>query len=79
MKKSYITPEIIFMEADACELLSASINNDQPQGDAGFSVAGVDGKDNENNGDISMGDGGLEQCAKPGDFFCDNFEYELDF
>lgn len=76
MKKSYITPEIIFMEADACEPLCVS----KPQSDAGYAFGGgLTGSDNYNNGDISMGDYEFEQHAKQGDFFCDNFEYELDF
>lgn len=79
MKKSYITPEIIFMEADACEPLCGSINN-KPQGDAEYGIGGgLTGGNHYNNGDISAGDGEFEQHAKQGDFFCDNFEYELDF
>ena len=78
MKKSYITPEITFMEADACELLSASIN--KPQSGAGYSFGGGEnGSEDSKNGDISKGDYQFDQHAKPGDLFCDNFEYDFDF
>ena len=78
MKKSYITPEIIFMEADACEPLCASQG-----GNGDFFVGGGQGGNNDSiGGGMTSGDGGndeFEQHAKPGDFFCDNFEYDFDF
>lgn len=80
MKKSYITPEITFMEAEACGPLCASQKSTQ---DTGYYVGGGQGgNQNYFGGDLTMGDGGnddFEQGAKSGDFFCDNFEYELDF
>ena len=78
MKKSYITPEITFMEAEACEPLCASQG-----GNGGFFVGGGQGGNNDTiGGEVTSGDGGndeFEQHAKPGDFFCDNFEYDFDF
>ena len=78
MKKSYITTEIIFMEADACEPLCASQG-----GNGGFVLAGGQGgNQNYSEGEVTSGYGGdddFEQHAKPGDFFCDNFEYYFDF
>lgn len=76
MKKSYITPEIIFMEADACEPLCASQG-----GNGGFVVGGGQGGNNDTTGgEVTSGNGDdFVQCAKPGDFFCDNFEYDFDF
>lgn len=78
MKKSYITPEITFMEAEACEPLCAS------QGGNGDFVVGEGqvGTNNTIGGEVTSGNGGneeFEQGAKPGDFFCDNFEYDFDF
>ena len=78
MKKSYITPEIIFMEAEACEPLCASQG-----GNGGFFVGGGQGGNNDTiGGEVTSGDdedGEFVQHAKPGDFFCDNFEYDFDF
>ena len=78
MKKLYITPEIIFMEADACEPLCASQG-----GNGDFVVGGGQGGNSDSiGGGMNSGDGGndeFEQHAKPGDFFCDNFEYDFDF
>ena len=78
MKKSYITPEIIFMEADACEPRCASQG-----GNGDFVLAGGSGgNQNYSGGEVTSGYGGdddFEQHAKPGDFFCDNFEYDFDF
>lgn len=80
MKKTYITPEITFMEAEACEPLCASQN---PTKYTGFFVGGGQGGSQNGFGDgLTMEDGGEDvftQGAKPGDCFCDNFEYELDF
>lgn len=78
MKKSYITPEITFMEAEACEPLCASQN---PTQDTGYFVGGGQGgSQNPSEGGLNSGDGDdFEQGAKPGDFFCDNFEYDFDF
>ena len=79
MKKSYITPEIIFMEADACEPLCASQGT--KYGDY-FVGGGKGGNQNDSGGEVTSGYGGdddFEQHAKPGDFFCDNFEYDFDF
>ena len=78
MKKSYITPEMTFMEAEACEPLCVSQG-----GNGGFFVGGGQGGNNDTiGGGMNSGDGGndeFEQGAKPGDFFCDNFEYDFDF
>ena len=79
MKKTYITPEITFMEADACEPLCASQGT--KYGDY-FVGGGKGGNQNSFEGGLTMGDGGddeFTQGAKPGDFFCDNFEYDFDF
>lgn len=80
MKKSYITPEITFMEAEACEPLCASQGGSK-QSD--FVVGGGQkGSQNSFGDDLTMEDGGddvFTQGAKPGDFFCDNFEYDFDF
>lgn len=78
MKKSYITPEITFMEAEACEPLCAS---QKPTKDSGFYVGGGQGGDNNSSeGEMNPGYGDdFEQGAKSGDFFCDNFEYDFDF
>lgn len=70
MKKAYIIPEIQIYDADAEEILAGSPNN----------TSQLDGKDTGLDGNIGNQDqsqGG--SLAKPGDFFCDNFEYELDF
>lgn len=80
MKKSYITPEITFMEAEACEPLCASQN---PTTQSNYFVGGGQGgSKNPFGGGLTMGNGGddeFTQGAKPGDFFCDNFEYDFDF
>lgn len=69
MKKAYIIPEIQIYDADAEEMLAGS----PPK-----STSEVEGQETpEFDGDESNSVGGA--CAKPGDFFCDNFEYELDF
>ena len=69
MKKAYIIPEIQIYDADAENLLTGT-NAKQ-----GYGVEG-----DENTPDISYGeDDGTGSCAKPGDFFCDNFEYDFDF
>lgn len=66
MKKAYIIPEIQIYDADAENLL-AGTTSQKPYVE-GQDVPGfVDGE----------GEGG--SLAKPGDFFCDNFEYDLDF
>lgn len=70
MKKAYIIPEIQIYDADAEEILAGSPNN----------ISGLDGSDtglDRNIGSQDQSQGG--SLAKPGDFFCDNFEYELDF
>ena len=78
MKKSYIAPEITFMESEACEPLCASQG-----GNGDFVVGGGQGgNQNYSGGEVTSGYGGndeFEQHAKPGDFFCDNFEYDFDF
>ena len=77
MKKSYITPEITFMEAEACEPLCASQGT--KYGDY-FVGGGEGGNQNSFGGGLTPGYGDdFEQGAKQGDFFCDNFEYDLDF
>ena len=79
MKKTYITPEITFMEAEACEPLCASQGT--KYGDY-FVGGGQGGNQNSSEGGLNMGYGGDDdfvQHAKPGDFFCDNFEYDFDF
>ena len=69
MKKAYIIPEIQIYDADAEEILAGS---------PPITTAGVEGPDTpEFDEDESNSVGG--SCAKQGDFFCDNFEYELDF
>lgn len=70
MKKAYIIPEIQIYDADAEEMLAGS-DNGQPI------VVSPDGGPSGYVGDEEDSEGG--SCAKPGDFFCDNFEYELDF
>ena len=70
MKKAYIIPEIQIYDADAEEMLAGSQNN----------TSGLDGQDtglDSNIGNQDQSQGG--SLAKQGDFFCDNFEYELDF
>lgn len=64
------------MEADACEPLCASQG-----GNGTFGVGGGQGgNQNYTGGEVTSGDGDeFEQHAKPGDFFCDNFEYDFDF
>ena len=66
------------MEAEACEPLCAS-----QRGNGDFVVGGGQGGNSDSiGGGMTSGDGGndeFEQHAKPGDFFCDNFEYDFDF
>lgn len=66
------------MEAEACEPLCASQG-----GNGDFVVGGGQGGNSDSiGGGMNSGDGGndeFEQLAKPGDFFCDNFEYDFDF
>lgn len=70
MKKAYIIPEIQIYDADAEEMLAGSPNN----------TSGLDGSDTDLPEDIGQEDQSVGgSCAKQGDFFCDNFEYELDF
>ena len=69
MKKAYIIPEIQIYDADAENLLAGTKPNagvDAPDGGPGYG------------GDSGNEDGG-GSLAKPGDFFCDNFEYDFDF
>lgn len=68
MKKAYIIPEIQIYDADAENLLAGTTS--QKPDVEGPDVPGFGGEGGEEGG------GSL---AKPGDFFCDNFEYELDF
>lgn len=78
MKKSYITPEIIFMEADACELLSAS--NKPDQSPAYYVGGGQEGTSNKEHDSVNLATGDdWNLGAKQGDFFCNNFEYDFDF
>ena len=78
MKKSYITPEIIFMEADACEPLCGSIK--QYQSPAYYLGGGQDGTSQNKHDRVNITpDDDWNLGAKPGDFFCDNFEYDFDF
>ncbi|MDD7128934.1 MAG: hypothetical protein PUH91_09005 [Prevotella sp.] len=66
MKKAYITPEIQIYDADAENLLAGTTQKPDVEG------SGVPG--------FSDGEGSEEgSLAKPGDFFCDNFEYDFDF
>ena len=66
MKKAYIIPEIQIYDADAENLLAGTTQKPDVEGP---DVPG-----------ISDGEGGEEgSLAKPGDFFCDNFEYDFDF
>ena len=78
MKKSYITPEKPFREAEAWEPLCAS-----QEGNGDFVLGGGQGgNQNYSGGEVTSGYGGNDdfvQGAKPGDFFCDNFEYDFDF
>ena len=69
MKKAYIIPEIQIYDADAENLLAGTKPDagvDFPDGGPGYV------------GDSENEDGG-GSLAKPGDFFCDNFEYDFDF
>lgn len=68
MKKAYIIPEIQIYDADAEEILAGS----PPK-----SPYEVEGPVETGGGDENESGGG--SLAKQGDFFCDNFEYELDF
>lgn len=67
MKKAYIIPEIQIYDADAENLLAGSTGQ-KPEIE-GPGVPGFGGE--------GEGEGG--SLAKPGDFFCDNFEFEYDF
>lgn len=71
MKKAYIIPEIQIYDADAEEILAGSPNNTSGLDGSDTGISGYIGSQEEESGEGS--------CAKPGDFFCDNFEYELDF
>lgn len=71
MKKAYIIPEIQIYDADAEEMLTGSVDND-PEAETPDGI--LDGSIRSD--EYSDGSG---TCAKQGDFFCDNFEYELDF
>lgn len=66
MKKAYLIPEIQIYDADAESLLAGTNPNQTPY---------IEGPELPGFGEESEGG----SCAKPGDFFCDNFEYELDF
>lgn len=68
MKKAYIIPEIQIYDADAENLLTGTTSQKaELEGPVSESIGGDGDSD------------GSGSCAKPGDFFCDNFEYELDF
>ena len=69
MKKAYIIPEIQIYDADAEEILAGS--PEKPP----YTVEG-DGTPEAGGSDENSEGGSL---AKPGDFFCDNFEYDFDF
>ena len=68
MKKAYIIPEIQIYDADAENLLAGTTI--QKPDVNGPGVPGFGG------GEGNAEEGG--SCAKPGDFFCDNFEFEYD-
>ena len=70
MKKAYIIPEIQIYDSDAEEILAVSVSN-VPE------LETPDGILNDPIKDESYSEGG--SCAKQGDFFCDNFEYDFDF
>ena len=70
MKKAYIIPEIQIYEADAENLLVGT-NLKQRADVDGSGTPDFDGDEGNSDGSGS--------CAKPGDFFCDNFEYDFDF
>lgn len=67
MKKAYIIPEIQIYDADAENLLAGTTS--QKPDVEGPGVPGFGGGEEEGGGSL----------AKPGDFFCDNFEYDFDF
>ena len=69
MKKAYIIPEIQIDDADAEEILAGSPEK-PPYNVEGSETPEAGGGDENSEG------GAL---AKPGDFFCDNFEYDFDF
>ena len=69
MKKAYIIPEIQIYDSDAENPLAGTNPNQD------FTTEG-DGTP-ESGGDGEGSEGG--SLAKPGDFFCDNFEYDFDF
>lgn len=68
MKKAYIIPEIQIYDADAENLLAGTTS--QKPDVEGPDVPGFGGGEGNAEGGGS--------CAKPGDFFCDNFEFEYD-
>ncbi len=70
MKKAYIIPEIQIYDADAEEILAGSPQKPTSEVEGPGTPESGGGDENES------GDGSL---AKPGDFFCDNFEYDFDF
>lgn len=73
MKKAYIIPEIQIYDADAEEMLAGSKIQSDPSWDTkGEPTLGW-------NNDEDAADNDVGSLAKQGDFFCDNFEYELDF
>lgn len=69
MKKAYIIPEIQIYDADAENLLAGSP----------IQKPGIEGPDVPDFGGGEGGEEGGGSLAKPGDFFCDNFEYDFDF
>lgn len=70
MKKAYIIPEIQIYDSDAEEILAGSPPKPPYE---------VDGRGTPGSGGGDENESGGGSLAKPGDFFCDNFEYELDF
>lgn len=70
MKKAYIIPEIQIYDADAEEMLAGSPQKPTTE---------VEGPETPGYGGSEGNEAGGGALAKPGDFFCDNFEYELDF
>lgn len=71
MKKAYIIPEIQIYDADAEEILTGSVNNNPEMDSSDTGISGSIGSQEEESGEGSL--------AKPGNFFCDNFEYDFDF
>ena len=66
MKKAYIIPEIQIYDADAENLLAGTTQKPDVEWPIVPGFIGVEWSE----------EGSL---AKPGDFFCDNFEYDFDF